>query len=205
MTPHANEIADKIIKYANEEKDKLRNTITSLKNKITKKNSKNIEKKIQKLSAKIKAFDDAIKEIEILRKSSQIYDLKQMDSYETSDGRQVHGVTKYDLERNVVVMYVSDENDIGFDAHEFKHAYQFENHELFFSSETGNGLGTHIFIEREANRRARLFGTITTSRETGARHKPIIHNVFEVKHNSRKFNKIIRYNGHTYRNGKAIN
>ncbi len=130
----------------------------------------------------------------------QWYDVQPMDVESTSKGEFVtYGKTEYDIKTGMVVMYIAN-NDLGYGAHEFKHAYQFEIGELGFDAETGNGSlrsPYSIFTEREANRRALLFGSKTTSEERGALKKVLPPSLERAKKYANDKNIILRYDGIT--------
>ena len=166
LTKNAQEFADRIVEYANNQIDELKSEISEKKKELKKQTKK---RKIRKLNRKIKRlqnrmgkYQTAIDEIEDLKSSNQWYDVQPMDAESTGDGDIVtYGKTEYDTKTGMVVMYIGDDK-LGYIAHEFLHAYQFEIGVLDFGSEN-HSLLFNNYIEYTADKRATLFGNSTNS------------------------------------------
>ena len=128
------------------------------------KERKRLDKKMTKATQKKDTYKGIREEINTLRKSNQLYDIRLDDSSSTPSnlytnmGGEDKSSTSFDMENNSVLIKLSD-NSLGMIAHELKHAYQFENGELNFGS--GNILND-IHDEMEAIDRGELFGQVVT-------------------------------------------
>jgi len=201
--------------WANKLKAYSQRQITRLQSKIDKKTARfkagkmsreRYEKKIARLNGKINEYSQVISEIETLESSSQWYDLKYMnESYSSGSEFSLTstkrvGELQFDKASNMVVLYMSPHDGLNIAAHEFKHAYQFETGQIGFS---GNGRGyafvaISIFPEKEANQRARLFGSSTVSPLYKGPKYNQPRNALEAQYFSKKYNVIIRFNNKTY-------
>ncbi len=203
--------------WANKLKAYSQRQITRLQSKIDKKTARfkagkmsreRYEKKIAKLNGKINEYSQVISEIETLESSSQWYDLKYMnESYSSGSEFSLTstkrvGELQFDKNSNMVVLYMSPHDGLNIAAHEFKHAYQFETGDMSFDPISGRG-NTILYDqidEREADKRAGLFGVETTTYKPqlpkNKRKLIDIHQVNALMQSNYKF--IIRFNGKNY-------
>lgn len=112
--------------------------------------------------SKIDELNNALKEIDVLEESTQLYDI-QHDAgmpFKGDPEIEYHGWTEYDLESNTLVIKISPSDyDAFILIHELKHAYQFETGYMSFNSDgkTG-GIYYDITDEEEAFYRAYALG-----------------------------------------------
>ena len=215
FTEGAEKEAGKLVHKAVRSIYDLASTICKLEDRINntddEKKIKKLRKRIKGLQSEISRFENVVSEINELRESDVLYDVQFSDEPLNGEGDSsvAYGETTYEDGKVVMTVYkqkgVYGSDFLSHVAHEFKHAFQFDNGELGFDDKIGGMNFYSIFTEREANDRAALFGTRTNTREKGFKEKIRISNSIEAQRISKKHNTIIRYNGHTYSHGKQIN
>ncbi len=126
---------------------------------LSEKKVKTLQNRIKRIEANSAELKSVQEEIDVLKQSSQVYDIALDNSRNDSNmlGTEVNSIAYFNPENGVFEIRLGD-SSLGLMAHELKHAYQFEIGA--FSTGT-NHTGTPFYDqsdEWEAYKRGELFG-----------------------------------------------
>jgi len=126
--------------------------------------------KVKSGSKKEKELTATKEEIQKLRESEQVYDVRTYEKEARSGETDLRGFVSYDQDKDQFVINLNTKrdantegSDLGAFAHELKHAYQFEMGQLSFKKTGGGITETPGFLydindENEAHNRGWIFG-----------------------------------------------
>jgi len=177
--------------------------------------------KVKSGSKKEKELTATKEEIQKLRESEQVYDVRTYEKEARSGETDLRGFVSYDQDKDQFVINLNTKrdantegSDLGAFAHELKHAYQFEMGQLSFKK-TGGGItkapGSFYDIndENEAHNRGWIFGagnryperntySNLKKEEASVKKKDEFQLQFYKKPSGRLYINVVRYNGVTY-------
>ena len=135
---------------------------------LSEKKIRNLNKDISELKANNASLEEVRTEIEILRNSSQIYNVVRDNSLNVSGdilglGAETRSGARYNVDTDMFDVLLGD-NSLGLLAHELKHAYQFETG-AYSTGYLSNGAPFYDKSDEiEAYQRGELFGTPAPNR-----------------------------------------
>ena len=135
---------------------------------LSEKKIRNLNKNISELKANNASLEEVRTEIEILRNSSQIYNVVRDNSLNVSGdilglGAETRSGARYNVDTDMFDVLLGD-NSLGLLAHELKHAYQFETG-AYSTGYLSNGAPFYDKSDEiEAYQRGELFGTPAPNR-----------------------------------------
>ncbi len=109
---------------------------------------------IKSLKSELTEYKGALLELNTLKETSQVYNIKLNSS---SVPERAAGVTFH--QGDAIEIHLKDEYNSGYLSHELKHAFQFQTGNLAFGETGRNGAGIYDFgDEEEAYRRGSVYG-----------------------------------------------
>ena len=176
---------------------------------------------IARLEQKKQEYVEVLNEIDTMALSDQRYDIRIDDSHSTSTSSQ--GMLTVDVATKTIIVSLPQGASLGFFAHEFKHAYQFEVGRLSLRRTPDGRVGGATLYDKhdemEAFNRGYLFregNSISNISQLPSAYQNLSHNELNMNnHNwhdggsgpltperlqriATQSNNIIRYNGVTY-------